>query len=139
MTACCTCAHHLAEASTAEARNAIRLRHLADLADGMGDHELAAVLRDQAVDEQLHASRLYELAAPPGLDLMTDEPIRTPAEILDAAILYARCRAQEASPSYADLARHPGCDEVLACCTQHTEACRAQVAALEALRRRCGT
>jgi rubrerythrin len=136
---CPTCARHLEEAATAEARNAIRLLHLADVADGLGDHELAAVLVDQADEEQLHAWRLYDLASAPGVDLVTEARLDTPAEILDAALTFARYRAEEAAPAYAALARHPGCEEVATWFERHADACRAQVAALEARRARSGT
>jgi rubrerythrin len=136
MSVCRICAHHLEEASIAEARDVTRLRHLAALADAHGDHELGAVLRDHAEDEELHASRLYDLAAPEDVDLMTGAPVRSPGEILDAALTFARCQAEETSPLFAELARHPGCEAAAEWFERHAEACRAQVAALEALRAR---
>ena len=136
MSVCRICAHHLEEASIAEARDVTRLLHLADLADGQGDHELGAVLREQAAAEQLHASRLYDLAAPEDVDLMTGAPVRSPEEILDAALTFARCQAEETSPLFADLARHPGCEAAADWFERHAEACRAQVAVLEARRAR---
>jgi rubrerythrin len=136
MSACRICASHLEEASIAEARNVTRLLHLADLADGMGDHELGAVLRDQAADEALHASRLYELASPDDVDLVTGAPVRSPEEVLEAAVTFARCQAEETSPLFAALAQHPGCEVAAEWFERHAEACRTQVATLEALRTR---
>jgi rubrerythrin len=127
------CQRLLDGASTAEAHNSIRLLHLADVADGMGDPELAARLRVQAGEEQLHAWHLYELAAAADVDLVTDERLESPTDVLHAALAYARCQAEETSPSYADQARRLGCEEVAAVFRRHAEACRGQVAALEAL------
>jgi rubrerythrin len=135
-TPCRTCAHHLDEAARAEARNHIRLLHLADVADSIGDGELGALLREHAAQEDLHALRLYELAAPDGRDLVTDAPLRSPADILEAALTYARCQGDETSPWYASLAHQTGCEDITALFRGHAEACEEQVADLEDLRAR---
>jgi rubrerythrin len=134
MTTNAICERHLEDAFTSEARNHIRSLHLADLADAAGDPELAAVLREQAVQEDLHATRLYELASGDGIDLVTDEPVRDRDEILAAALEYARCQADETSPWRASQARREGCDEIAAWFDRHVEACREQIRRLEALR-----
>jgi rubrerythrin len=133
---CPACAHHLDEAATAEARNHIRTLHLADVADALGDAELGALLREHSTQEELHALRLYELASTDERDVVTDVPLRTTADVLDAALLYARCQGAETSPWYATLADHAGCEEIRATFERHADACREQVADLEGLRAR---
>ena len=67
---------------------------------------------------------------------MTDEPVLTTDDIIDAALLYARCQAEETSPGNATLSDHPGCEDVRKLFELHAQACREQVGDLEALRNR---
>jgi rubrerythrin len=124
---------HLEESFTAEARNHIRDLHLADRAGAAGAGELAAVLRDQATQEELHALRLYELASADGFDLVTGAPVRTAGEVLEAALLFTRGQAEETAPWLAGLARADGREDVAAWLDRHGDACRAQVERLERL------
>ena len=135
-TPCQTCVHHLDDASRAEGNNHIRMLHLADVADALGDAELAALLREHSTQEELHALRLYELASPEDRDVATGYELRTPADVIEAAVASARCQGEETSPWYATLAHHAGCESVTALFERHAEACREQVADLEQIRRR---
>jgi rubrerythrin len=135
-TTCPACARHLDEASTAEARNHIRTLHLADVADALGDAELGALLREHSTQEELHALRLFELASTMERDLVTGEPLLTSDDVIRSALLYARCQAEETSPWYATVALDAGCEDMAALFERHAEACREQVADLEALRHR---
>src|SRR5689334_2698072 len=121
-TPCRTCAHHLDDASRAEANNHIRMLHLADVADELGDTQLGALLREHATQEELHALRLYELASPDGRDLVTDAVLRTPADVIDAALAYARYQGEETSPWYARLAHQTGCEDITALFRRHAAA-----------------
>jgi rubrerythrin len=127
---------HLEEGFTAESRNHIRSLHLADLAEAAGDHELAAVLRNMATQEDLHALQLFDLASRDGEDLLTDAPIGSAGEILKAALLFERCQAEETYPFFAQIARDEGQVDVAGWFERHAEACREQVRRLEMLERR---
>lgn len=104
--------HHLRLAFAGEGRDQLRFRYYSWLAEQSGDHEAAAVFREIAEEELLHACRLFELAAETGVDPVTGHAIGTLAEVLASAVESERLEATEIYPLYARTARREGRDDV---------------------------
>jgi rubrerythrin len=124
--------HHLEQAFAVESRNGIRFLFLAERADADGDHELAAVLRDMSVQENLHALKLLELIAPHE-DLATGRPVRTACQVLMAALAYQKRLAYETFPVFAQIAHDEGSEEAADWFARLAEATEEQIRRLEAL------
>jgi rubrerythrin len=123
---------HLDRAFAAESRNHIRFLYLAERAEADGDHELAAVLRDMAVQEDLHAMKLLEILSPED-DVATGRPIRTSCQILMAALAFQKRQAYETFPVYAQIAHDEGHAEAADWFARLAEATEDQIRRLEAL------
>jgi rubrerythrin len=131
--------HHLRLAFAGEGRDQLRFRYYAWLAEQAGAAEAAAVFRDIAEEELLHACRLFELAADTGIDPVTGHAIGSLAEVLASAVESERLEANEIYPSYARTARREGRQEVADWFERHAEADAAHAERLETLLRALDT
>lgn len=128
-------AHHLQLAFAGEGRDQLRFRYYAWLADEQGATEVAAVFREVAEEELLHACRLFELAAASGVDPVTGHAIGSVTEVLESALESERAEAAEIYPAYARAARREGRDDVAEWFERHAVADADHARRFEALLR----